>query len=71
MDFNLIQGPGKDPYIDAIIKTLKDKLVYLETPVCRENMKEEERRAEVKRITELFRSALAVKQAAGIDPLYA
>ena len=61
--------PGPDPYLNETIKKLKETLVYLETRVCRENMKEETRRAEVKRVTELFRNALMQKHTMG-DPLY-
>ena len=58
-------------FIDDTIKNLKETLVYLETPVCRRSMVEEARRAEVKRITDLFRNALKMKEGFSEDPLYA
>jgi hypothetical protein len=58
--------------IEDVIKNLKATLVYLETPSCRENMPEEQRRAEVKRITELFRNAIKMRHdTMEVDPLYA
>jgi len=61
--------PNYDPHIEVVIKRLKETLVYLETPICRQMMTEEARRAEVKRVTELFRNAIHIRHVTG-DPLY-
>ena len=76
MSTNLtISIPARQNYdcsiIDEVVKNLKATLVYLETPICRRSMVEEYRRAEVKRVTELFRNAIKMKHEHSEDPLYA
>ena len=54
-----IRIPKFDLYIvEAKIKTLKDKLSYLETVACREFTPEADRRELVKETTASFRAAL-------------
>jgi len=54
-----IRIPKFDLYIvEAKIKTLKDKLAYLETATCREFTPEPARRELIKETTTSFRAAL-------------
>lgn len=47
--------------VEDKLRLLKQLLVYLETPICRKLMKEEERRQKIKNATEHFRRLLMYK----------
>ena len=50
--------------IMEMIANLKSALIYLETPSCRSYITEEQRRRDIKEVTEQFRRALFIRDAA-------